>query len=302
MTVKYSVISYLIGEGVRNVFKNKKSTISAITVMFLCMILFGVFFILGENINHIMSTVEEAQGMQVYFKGDTTEERMTEIGEQIKNIDGVNSIKFITKEELFNEYKENLKSSGSALDGMSSDFLENSYRVTLSKLELNEQIQEQITAIVGDDLDEIRSSNETISTIMKIGSGIRIFTFVLLLILILFAVVIISNTIKLTVHARRKEISIMKYVGATNSFIRGPFIVEGIFIGVISALIAILVIGFIYNSIIPSWEQSEIVKNLNITFVTFADMFQLLIIVYLILGIGIGVIGSSISMKKYLEV
>ena len=121
-------------------------------------------------------------------------------------------------------------------------------------------------------------------------------------ILILFAIVIISNTIKLTVHARRKEISIMKYVGATNSFIRGPFIVEGILIGVISALVSILIIGLMYNGMIPNLEQSPVVKELEITFVTFANMFQLLIIVYVILGIGIGVIGSSISMRKYLEV
>ena len=94
----------------------------------------------------------------------------------------------------------------------------------------------------------------------------------------------------------------MKYVGATNNFIRGPFIVEGILIGLIAAMIAILVVGGIYNGAIPNLEQSEIVKKLEITFVTFADMFRLLIVVYLILGIGIGVIGSSISMKKYLEV
>ncbi|MBO5478637.1 MAG: permease-like cell division protein FtsX [Clostridia bacterium] len=300
--MKYNVVSYLIGEGFRNVLKNKKSTISAITVMFLCMIIFGVFFILGENINHIMNTVEEAQGVQVYFKVGTKEERMKEVGEQIKNIDGVNNVQFVSKEEGMNELKESYKDNASALEGMSSDFLPDSYRVTLSKLELNEQIQEQITAIVGEDLDEIKSSNETISTIMKIGNGIRIFTFVLLIILILFAVVIISNTIKLTVHARRKEISIMKYVGATNSFIRGPFIVEGILIGLISALIAILIVGFIYNGMIPNLEQSEIVKKLEITFVTFTDMFRLLIAVYLVLGIGIGVIGSSISMRKYLEV
>jgi cell division transport system permease protein len=302
MTVKYSVINYLVGEGIRNVFKNKKPTISAITVMLLCMLIFGVFFILGENINHIMNTVEEAQGMQVYFKVGTSEERMTEIGEQLKNIDGVNSVKFISKEEGYNEYKETLKNTPNALEGISSDLLPDSYRITLSKLELNEQVQEQVVAIVGDDLDEITSSNETISTIMKIGNGIRIFTFVLLLILILFAVVIISNTIKLTVHARRKEISIMKYVGATNSFIRGPFIVEGIFIGLISALIAILIVGLIYNGMIPNLEQSEVIKKLEITFVTFTDMFKLLIMVYLLLGIGIGVAGSSISMRKYLEV
>ena len=302
--MKYNVVGYFIGEGIRNIFKNKKSAISAITVMLLCMIMFGAFFALGQNINHIMNTVEEAQGVQVYFKLGTKDERMQEIGEQIKQIDGVNKIEFVSKEDGFNEMKESWKDNASALEGISSDRLPDSYRVTLSKLELNEQIQEQIKAIVGDDLhaDGIKSSNEVITTIMKIGNGVRIFTFALLLILILFAVVIISNTIKLTVHARRKEISIMKYVGATNNFIRGPFIVEGILIGVIAALIAILVVGLMYNGIISNIGQSEIVKRLEITFVTFSDMFRLLIMVNLILGIGIGVIGSSISMRKYLEV
>ena len=283
MTVKYNVVSYFIGEGIRNVFKNKKSTMSAITVMFLCMLIFGVFFIIGENINHIMSTVEEAQGVQVYFKVGTTEERISEIGEEIKKIEGINNVQFISSEDGFNEMKENLKNNPKALEGFNSELLPDSYRVTLSNLELNEQIQKKITEIVGEDMhaNGIRSSNETIATIMKIGRGIRYFTFALL--------VILANTIKLTVHARRKEISIMKYVGATNSFIRGPFIVEGIFIGLIAAGIAILIVGMIYNGVIPNAEQSEVVKKLEIT-------------LYLILGMGIGVLGSSISMRKYLEV
>ena len=146
MTVKYNIVSYLIGDGFKNVFKNKKSTMSAITVMFLCMLIFGVFFILGENINHIMNTVEEAQGVQVYFKVGTKDETMQQIGEQIKNIEGVNSVVFISKEEGMNELKENYKDNASALDGMSSEFLPDSYRVTLSNLELNEQIQQQIIA------------------------------------------------------------------------------------------------------------------------------------------------------------
>ncbi len=302
--MKYNVVGYFIGEGIRNIFKNKKSAISAITVMLLCMIMFGAFFALGQNINHIMNTVEEAQGMQVYFKLGTKDEKMEQIGEQIKQIDGVNKVEFVSKEDGFNEMKESWKDNASALEGISSDRLPDSYRVTLSKLELNEQIQEQIKTIVGNDLhsDGITSSNKVITTIMKIGNGVRIFTLALLLILVLFAVVIISNTIKLTVHARRKEISIMKYVGATNNFIRGPFIVEGVLIGIIAALIAILVVGLMYNSIISNIGQSEIVKELEITFVTFSHMFRLLIMVNLILGIGIGVIGSSISMRKYLEV
>ena len=297
--MKHNVLSYLVGEGFRNVLKNKKSTMSAITVMILCMLIFGVFFVLGENISHIMQTVEDAQGMQVYFNVGTKEERIQEVGEKIKNIDGVNRVEFIPKEEGFNEIKESWRT---AAEGLTSDFMPDSYRVTLSKLELNEQIQNEITEIVGGDLDEIRSSNKVISTIMNIGNGVRIFTFGLLIILVLFAVVIISNTIKLTVHARRKEISIMKYVGATNSFIRGPFIVEGILIGVISALVSILIIGLLYNGMIPNLEQSSVVKELEITFVTFANMFKLLILVYVALGIGIGVVGSSISMRKYLEV
>lgn len=302
--MKYNVVGYFIGEGIRNIFKNKKSAISAITVMFLCMIIFGVFFILGQNINHIMNTVEEAQGMQVYFKVGTKDDRIQEIGEEIKKIEGINKVEFVSSEDGFNEMKENLKNNPKVLEGFNSERLPDSYRVTLSNLELNEQIQSKIIDIVGEDMhaNGIRSSNETISTIMKIGNGIRIFTFALLLILVLFAIVIISNTIKLTVHARRKEISIMKYVGATNNFIRGPFIVEGILIGVIAALIAILIIGLIYNGVISNMGQSEIVKKLEITFVTFSDMFRLLIVIYFILGMGIGVVGSSISMRKYLEV
>ncbi len=137
---------------------------------------------------------------------------------------------------------------------------------------------------------------------MSIGKGVRIFTLALLLVLVTISLVIIGNTIKLTVHARRKEISIMKYVGATNSFIRWPFIVEGIIIGVIAALITVLIVGLAYNGLIPKLAQTEVVKTLEITFVTFNDMFNMIITVYLLLGIGIGTIGSIMSMRKYLEV
>ena len=155
---------------------------------------------------------------------------------------------------------------------------------------------------MGEDLDEITSSNKEISILMSIGKGVRIFTLALLLVLVIISLVIIGNTIKLTVHARRREISIMKYVGATNSFIRWPFIVEGMIIGVVAALITVLIVGLAYNSLIPKLLEMQVVKTLEITFVTFNDMFNMLIIVYLILGIGIGTTGSIMSMRKYLDV
>ena len=132
--------------------------------------------------------------------------------------------------------------------------------------------------------------------------GIKIGSYVIIIALIAVSIFIISNTIKLTVYARRKEISIMKYVGATNSFIRWPFIVEGIIIGVIAAFITILVVGLLYNLATNGIVQTETFQRLNLKLYTFADMFSLLIITYVILGAGIGIIGSSISMRKYLEV
>ncbi len=299
--MKFNVINYLIGEGIRNVFKNMKSTISALTTMCLCMLVFGLFFIIGENINHIMSTIEDAQGMDVFFKSTVTEEKITEYGTKIKELEGVNKIEYISKEENIKNLKEGLNNPD-VTEGIPLEALGASYRVTLSDLSRNEAVQEEITQMLGEDLDEITSSNQEIAILMAIGKGVRIFTLVLLIILVIVSLVIIGNTIKLTVHARRKEISIMKYVGATNSFIRWPFIVEGAIIGIVAALITILVVGFSYNAMLPKLMDTAVVKKLEITFVTFNEMFNLIIIVYLALGIGIGVIGSIRSMRKYLEV
>ena len=137
---------------------------------------------------------------------------------------------------------------------------------------------------------------------ISVTNGIRIVTAVILVGLVIGAIFIISNTIKLTVYARRKEISIMKYVGATNSFIRWPFIVEGIIIGILSAAISILVVGGTYKLIATKILASEAIQKMGISLVSFGDMFNMIIVVYLILGIGIGILGSSISMRKYLEV
>lgn len=300
--MKFNIINYLVGEGFRNVFKNKKSTISALTTMCLCMFVFGIFFIIGQNINHIMNSIEDAQGMKVFFKSTVAIQKIEEYGTQIKNIQGINNIEYVSKEDNLNELKAGLKDSASVLEGLEFEQLGASYKVTLSDLSRNEAIQSEIKTIVGDDLDEISSSNEEIATLMAIGKGVRIFTLILLIILVGISLVIIGNTIKLTVHARRREISIMKYVGATNSFIRWPFIVEGILIGIASALFSIVIVGFIYNGLVPKLLESNVIQTLEITFVTFADMFNLIIMVYLALGIGIGVIGSMMSMRKYLEV
>jgi cell division transport system permease protein len=132
--------------------------------------------------------------------------------------------------------------------------------------------------------------------------GIKIAIGVISVILLIISITIISNTIRLTVHSRRKEISIMKYVGATNHFIRWPFVIEGIIIGILAAGITLLIVGTMYDFVIQSIEQSNVLQTMGVTLLQFSEIVELIGIVYLILGIGVGVVGSSISMKKYLEV
>ncbi len=301
MTLRYNVISYLIGEGIRNVFKQKKSTVASLMIMCAAMLIFGVFFTLGENINHIMTTIEKSQGIQVFIKNEATEDQVKEVGENLKKISGINTVEYVSKEEALQQMKEKFEERKDLLSGYDEkNIFPESYVVTLTDLNLTKEVKEQIQNI--ENVKRITSSDETISTLIKIGQKIRIATAVLLIMLIVISVFIISNTIKLTVHARRKEISIMKYVGATNSFIRWPFIVEGIIIGIVSGFISILIVGLSYNAISENVIKSDIVSKMNFSLVSFSDMFSLIIIVYMVLGIGIGIIGSSISMRKYLKV
>ena len=175
-----------------------------------------------------------------------------------------------------------------------------SYIVTLTDLSLSEQVIEQLNGL--ENVYDVESSDTTINGLVTIANGVRIVSAVILTLLILISIFIIANTIKLTVHARRKEISIMKYVGATNGFIRWPFVVEGIIIGVISALISIVLLGFAYNGTANAVLNLLQTTALPLGIISFSDMFGLVLTVYLSLGIGIGVIGSMISMRKYLEV
>lgn len=291
-------MSYLVGEGFRNVLKNKKSTSAALTIMCMAMFMFGIFFILGENINYVMTQVESEQGMQVFMKDDATEEDIKKAEREIRAISGVNTLEYISKTDAMNAYKESFGERKGVLDGL-DEVLPASFVVTLTDLSLNSSVQEQILKI--NQVDEINSSNGTIEMLMSITKGIRMVTLVILVILVFISIFIITNTIKLTVHARRKEISIMKYVGATNGFIRWPFVVEGIIIGLISAMITILIVGAIYNFATEGMMQTSTFKTLGLKLYTFSDMFQLLITTYVILGAGIGIVRKFNINEKILR-
>lgn len=298
--MKYNRLGYLIGEGISNVFKNKKSTGASLMIMCATMIIFGIFLVLGENINHIVDDIKSEQGFQVFVKVDATQDEIEQFGEEIRKIPGISTVEYISKEDGLNSMKERLKDQQGVLDGFNVEAFKASYLVKVSDLTQSKDIQEQIKKIPN--YAKITSSDETVSALINIANGIRIVTGVVLILLIVISIFIIANTIKLTVHARRKEISIMKYVGATNSFIRWPFIVEGMVIGIIASIISIVIVGGTYNLISQKLVDVAFMKLIGMSLVSFGDMLSSIIVVYMLLGIGIGVLGSVMSMRKYLKV
>lgn len=299
--MKYNILGYLIGEGFSNVFKNKKSTGASLMIMCATMIIFGIFLILGENINHFVEEVESAQGIQVFIKEEATQEQTNALKDKILKIDGVSTADFVSKEDALNQMKEKFGDKKDLLSGYEeNNIFPASYVVSLTDLNKSKEVQDQILTF--DYVKRITSKDETVSTLINLANGIKIITGIILVLLVIISIFIIANTIKLTVHSRRKEISIMKYVGATNGFIRWPFIVEGMIIGILAGAISIAVVGVAYGLIADQLVKSQFMQVINMSLVSFGDMFNSIIFVYMILGIGIGALGSVISMRKYLKV
>lgn len=298
--MKYNIFGYLIGEGFSNVFKNKKSTGASLMIMCATMIIFGIFLILGENINHFVDQIKSEQGFQVFLKTDATDDEIQKVGEEIRAINGVSTAEYKDKTYALNTMKEKLGDKSELIEGYGPDYFPPSYVVTLTDLNMSKDVQNKIMEF--DNVTKITSSDKTVSTLLSLARGIKAVTGVILVLLIVISIFIISNIIKLTVHARRKEISIMKYVGATNNFIRWPFIVEGMIIGILASAISIVIVGGAYSILAEQAVNAGFMKTINMSLVGFKDMISSIIFVYMLLGIGIGALGSVISMRKYLKV
>ncbi len=294
--------NYLLREGIKNVFKNKKSTMISLVTMILAMFLFGAFFSMGENVNYVLEQVKKNQGIEVFIENEATDEQIAVLEQNIKALDGINTITFKSKQKALDTMKENLKDNQELLEGYEGEnnIFPASFIVTFTDLSLVIDTEAKIENM--ENVKTVKNRNETIIMLMKIANGIRIAIGIISIILIVISITIISNTIRLTVHARRKEISIMKYVGATNHFIRLPFVIEGVLIGMVAAIITLLLVGGIYNFIVQGISSTDVLQKLGVTLLQFTEIVKVIAIVYASLGIGVGVIGSSISMKKYLEV
>ena len=284
--MKYNIFGYLIGEGLGNVFKNKKSTIASLMIMCATMLIFGIFWILGQNINHFMDSLKEEQGIEVFMEKGATQEETDALEKKLIELNEFSEINYVSEDEAFKKMQDRWKDNPAALAGYTEEnhIFPSSFILKFKDLSKSSEIENTLAEY--EEIDNITSADTVRENLMGLAKGIKVVT-----------------GIKLTVYARRREISIMKYVGATNNFIRWPFIVEGMIIGLLANIISITLLGIVYNISLQQIVNSEFMQIINMELLTFQGVFSgIIIVVYMLLGIGIGVIGSIISMRKYLKV
>ena len=289
---------YFFSEAFKNIFSNGGMTIASIFTVIASLLLLGVFMCLTININSMMGNLQDSYQIVAYVDEKVNDDGISAIGTQLENLPNVSQVTFTNSEQRLENLRKKMGGSGAKLDRYKDDNpLRNMYEVTLSDLSLSEETVKEMKNIDG--IAKIQQNEETIGKLVTIANYIRIFSLGIMVALAIISIFIISNTIKLTVYTRRKEINIMKFVGATDWFIRWPFIIEGIFIGLIGAGISIgIVLGGYYL-------LEGVVSSLNIAFLAMkpmSDLTNLIVISSLSLGALLGGIGSLISVRKHLNV
>lgn len=298
-TLKLSKLKYSFREAKKNVTRNGLMSVASLFTIASCLVILGIFAILTVNVNSITAQIKDQCEVQLYMNMGTTPERIAAIGEEIKRIDNVKEIELFTKEQTLAYAKEDMFEGNEAmLEGFDEDNpFSDSYKIVLSNIEQTGETVAELEKII--DVEKVVNKQDVVNIVISLSDAVKNFSIVIMLILLLVAIVIISNTVKLTVFNRRKEINIMKYIGATDRFIRVPFVFEGIIIGFLGAVAAFIVVF---------WGYFAILKYLSsISFTAFElvgiwSVAPIIALIFVLFGCLIGVVGSSISMRKYLQV
>ena len=290
-------LRYLTKEGFRNVRVHKLMTVASITVMLSCLLLIGGAYLIYVNIQSVIDRVGEQNVVMVFIDDNATAEQEAALEDQIKNMPNVKDCTFVSRDESYATILYNMGESAATLKGIDSSFLPNAYKVTINNMEQFDKTVLEINAL--DNILSIRENGELAAKLASIQNAVGLISMAIVVILLLVSLFIIANTVRITMFSRSLEISIMKAVGATNWFIRWPFLVEGIIIGIISAALSYGIIFGLYSGAEKIFY--ELFAILGNTMVPFKDGMWILLITFLATGIITGAIGSFISLGRYLK-
>ncbi len=302
--MRFNTILYCLKQGIKNIFRNKLFSLASISTMAACIFLFGLFYSIVMNVQFMVKEAESSLCVTVFFEPGTSETRISVLGQQITARDEVSNVEYTSADEAWDSFKdvyfEGNEEYAKAFMG-DNPLINCAYQtIYLSEASMQESLVNYLESIP--DVRKVNKSELTANSFADFGMLIGYVSGAIILILLAVAVFLISNTVSVGITVRREEISIMKLIGATDFFVRAPFLVEGILIGLVGAAIPLAAIYYLYGNVIQYvLEQFSILSNVMV-FLPIKDVFRSLLPVGLILGVGIGFLGSSTTTRKHLRV
>lgn len=299
-----SVFLYSVKQGIKSMRKNRMFTLASIGTMAACLFLFGMFYFIVSNFNHMVKEVETSVGVTVFFEERISQEQIDSIGEAIKAREEVDHMDFISAEKAWDQFvKDNFKENPELVNSFGTDNpLKDSasWQVFIKDISAQEEVAAYIETIEGVRL--VKRSDDTAKGLENANKLISYISIAIILILLAVSIFLINSTISTGITVRRAEIGIMRLMGASDFFIRAPFIVEGVVIGIIGASIPLVILVVSYDSIINYINNKfQLISNW-LTFLEAAQIFSILIPLCLLIGIGIGFLGSFFTVRKHLNI
>lgn len=301
MRLKFRIIKNTIKQGLQGMWRNRGMGMASVTSISAVLMILGLILILILSINNfVLDTTTKFDEIQIFLVDDLTEDQLAAIEKTAKDNDGVVSVMYQSKDQALDIFKEDWGDEAYLLEGLEEkNPLPNSYIIKIKDLEYADNVVNSVKTLDG--VEEVKYDKDVIDKLVTFADYIRLGGIAIIAVLVFVSVFIISNTIKLTVSSRRREINIMKYVGATNSFIRGPFIIEGVLFGLIGAVISIFIVYFGYEYFFDL-VNDKLYTLFSVFLVTPKVIFKDIAIIFLAIGVGIGGLGSMVSLKRFLNV
>lgn len=302
--MRISTFFYTLKQGIRNIWKNKIFSLASIATMSACIFLFGLFYSIVVNFQTIVREVESGMAVTVFFEDGLSQERIDEIGELIDKRAEVSGKNFVSADEAWEEFRvDYFYGAEDMMEGFVNDnpLAESShFEIYMNDVSMQNSLVTYLQSIEG--VREVRSSAVAANTLTDFNKLIGYVSAGIILILLCVAIFLISNTVTTGIAVRREEIAIMKLIGATDYFVRSPFIVEGILIGLIGAAIPLVLLYFMYSRLITYVAEKFIWLTNMLKFIPVNQVFSTLVPVALVLGVGIGFVGSRLTIRKHLKV
>ena len=298
--MRISNFFYCIGQAIRNMGRNKGYTIASIATTSACLFLFGVMAALMLNLNSMFNTAEESVSVTVFFESGTTEETILQLKIAVEERDEVASVTYVSADEAWESFAEEYL--GEYADGFTENPLEDSANLEIFLSDVSQQ-DELVDYLEGlEVVREVNYSELTASALTGAGNLLMYASVTLIVLLLIVSIFLISNTIAMGISKHWEEISIMKYIGATDFFVRAPYVIEGVIIGVLGTLLPLVLLRYFYVQVIEMINTQFSVLTVILTFLPVEEVFRFLIPVSAVLGVGIGFLGSVFTVRRRLNV